>query len=473
MTQEKYQYGMIGLGTMGCNLVLNIRDHGFTIAGYDKDPAKVALLNKEGEGKGVQAFPDIESFFDALASPRVIMLLVPAGPIVDAVIFELKHFLQQGDLVIDCGNSHFTDTQLRIDTLAKEGFHFMGVGVSGGETGARFGPSIMPGGDKDAYALIAPMLEAVSAKAKGVPCSAYMGKGAAGHYVKMVHNGIEYALMQILAESYHLLKQHKQMDNAAIQAVYEKWNAGKLQSFLVEITAAVLRQKDEKTAGLLIDKISDTAHQKGTGAWMSQDAMNIQSPIGAIDAAVSQRILSSMKTERVAASKGFSSPEPKPVANDDTFLQDLEDAVYAGFLLTYAQGLSMLVQASKTYDFGTDIAKVATIWRSGCIIRAAVLEAITEAFTSEPELANLMLDKNFAPELALMSPALRKILQVSIEAGIPTPSLNACLNYYDSYHSAWLPANLIQAQRDFFGAHTYERNDMEGTFHTVWNETIH
>jgi len=473
MSQGRYRYGMIGLGTMGSNLVLNISDKGFSVAGYDKDSLKVEGLNKVAEGKNLRAIDDITEFIAALETPRIIMLLVPAGPIVDAVIFELRSLVSPGDIIIDCGNSHFTDTQVRTDNLIKDNIHFMGIGVSGGETGARFGPSIMPGGDLEAYKLVAPMLESISAKVNGQPCTAYMGKGAAGHYVKMVHNGIEYALMQLIAESYHILKVLGGLDNPALHQVYSRWNKGKLQSFLIEITTAVFAEKEESGSGWLVDYIADTAQQKGTGAWMSQDAMKILAPIPAIDSAVSQRMLSALKKQRVYASESLASDfQPRLADKAELMVDTLEDALYSSFLLVYAQGLSMLQQGSVTYGFGINISSVAAIWRNGCIIRAAMLEDILKAFSENESLANLMLSPSYAEQLSLSQKNIRDILCNGISQRIPLPAFSACLGYYDSYHSKWLPANLIQAQRDFFGAHTYERIDKEGFFHTQWTETI-
>lgn len=469
---ENYQFGMIGLGTMGQNFALNIADHGYSIAGYDKDLQKINELNSQRGGRKLEAFPKIEEFLASLAKPRNIILLVPAGPIVDAVLSELQPLLTKDDLVIDCGNSHFIDTNKRIEELQKADIHFIGAGISGGESGARYGPSIMPGGDTAVYERLGSMLEAVAAKANGKPCVAYMGNGAAGHYVKMVHNGIEYALMQLLAESYQLLKQYAGLSNAEIAEVYSSWNKGKLQSFLVEITAAIFRQKDDKTQAMLIDMISDTAHQKGTGAWMSEDAMKIQSPIPAIDAAVSQRTLSAMKTERVAASQHFQGATQTITTNKKDFISQLEDALHAGFILAYAQGLAMLQTASTKYKFNINIATVASIWRGGCIIRAAMLDDITNAFVSDPELKNLMLSKSFAGILQKEIYSIKAIVKTGVNAGIPLPSLYTCLSYFESYHSAWLPANLVQAQRDFFGAHTYERLDEPGFFHYNWNEIV-
>lgn len=468
----QYNYGMIGLGTMGCNLVLNMNDSGFSVAGYDKDMSKVDLLNKLASDKQIKGFPTIDEFLEALSIPRVIILLVPAGPIVDAVLFELQAVLGQDDLVIDCGNSHFTDTQRRIDSLKESRILFIGAGISGGETGARFGPSIMPGGNPEAHERIKPMLEGIAAVVNEMPCTAYMGKGAAGHYVKMVHNGIEYALMQLIAESYHLLKRSG-FSNQELHKLFDSWNKGRLKSFLIEITGAIFLQEDENTGDRLIDKIADTAHQKGTGAWMSQDAMDIQSPIPAIDASVSQRILSSLKDQRRAAAKFLKSPDVNPSGiNKENLPNELEKALHFCFIITYAQGLAMLQQASTNHQYGINIASVTSIWRGGCIIRASMLEEILQEYKNQPDLENLMLGNNFTKVLNTSQQSVRNIVQNGLNYSIPMPAFAASLNYFYSYHSEWLPANLIQAQRDFFGAHTYERNDVEGTFHTIWSETI-
>ncbi len=473
MNNNQYNYGMIGLGTMGCNLVLNMCDHGFAVAGYDKDVKKVDALNVLGNGKKVQAFNDVAAFVQSLEMPRVIMLLVPAGSIVDAVVNDLKPFIAPQDIIVDCGNSHFTDTQKRIDDLAKENIHFVGLGVSGGETGARFGPSIMPGGNVEAYKRLSPMLEAISAKVNGEPCTAYMGNGAAGHYVKMVHNGIEYAIMQMIAETYHLLKKYARLTNDELHTVFDEWNKGRLQSFLIEITAAVFLQKDELADGILLDKIKDTAKQKGTGAWMSQDAMAIGAAIPAIDAAVSARILSSMKKERGEASAIFAEVEQDIFTDDKkAFIILLEEALYTAFVITYAQGLSMLQTASDVYKYDINTTTVASIWRGGCIIRAAMLEDIMLAYKNEAAIKNILNSKQFSKTIIQSQDALRKTVQTAVHIGIPTPSFSACLNYFDAYRSEWLPANLVQAQRDFFGAHTYERIDREGIFHTKWSVKV-
>ncbi len=473
MAEEKYNYGMIGLGTMGCNLVLNMCDHGYSVAGFDKNIKQTDNLNAQAAGKKVKAFNDIAAFVQSLEIPRIIMLLVPAGPIVDTVVNDLKPHISAEDIIVDCGNSHFTDTQTRIDKLAKEHIHFVGLGVSGGETGARFGPSIMPGGDMEAYKKLSPMLEAISVKVNGQPCTAYMGSGAAGHYVKMVHNGIEYAIMEIIAETYHLLKIYGGLNNEKLHSVFNEWNKGRLQSFLIEITAAIFLQKDEESTEMLVDRIKDTAKQKGTGAWMSQDAMATGSSIPAIDAAVSARILSSMRTERKTASSIYSVKGEKTFVEDkQSFINLLEEALYAAFVITYGQGLSMLQTSSDFYKYDTNITTVASIWRGGCIIRAAMLEDIMETYQTEPGIKNILNGKKFSEAINTSQNSLRNIVQIGAQKAIPLPSLSACLNYFDAYRSEWLPANLIQAQRDFFGAHTYERIDKEGIFHTEWNATI-
>ena len=463
---------MVGLGTMGHNLVLNMSDNGFTVSGYDKDAAKVSELNKNSNTKNLIYFSNINEFVDSLSSPKMILLLVPAGGVVDSVIAELKPLLKKADAIIDCGNSHFTETQKHIDLLEKDGIHFMGVGISGGETGARFGPSIMPGGDEVIYKKIAPMLSAIAAKADGEPCTAYMGRKAAGHYVKMVHNGIEYALMEMIAESYHILKDVAKLDNQELHDVFDKWSKGKLSSYLIDITASIFTMKDEEGKGDLIDIIKDEAGQKGTGAWMSQDATNIAAPIPAVDAAVIQRIISGYRNTRLEAAA--LKPKNKITSNIDkeNLINDLEDALYAGYVICFAQALFMLEKASEAYDYGINVKEVIKIWRSGCIIRADLLSTIYEALQTDTKFDNLLITPQFLKVISKNETALRTVVSEAIKNAIPTPSFSASLNYYDSYFSSWLPANLIQAQRDFFGAHTYKRLDKEGIFHTKWNQNI-
>ncbi len=470
MAEQKYDYGMIGLGTMGRNLVFNINDHGYSVAGFDKNTLQVETCKKEAANKTVFATTQLDEFLGALKSPRVIMMLVPAGKIVDDVINELKPHLTQNDLLLDCGNSHFTDTNRRIEALKIASIHFMGVGVSGGELGARFGPSIMPGGLKDVYARVAPMLEAISAKANNQPCVTWLGPGSAGHYVKMVHNGIEYGLMQLIAESYHVLKVVGGMSNDELHHVFSTWNNGILHSFLIEITADIFIQNDELTNNRLIDMILDSAHQKGTGGWTSEDAMNLQVPIPTIDIAVAMRDLSAYKKERVAAQQKLQGPKTDDKVNTDELVNLLEQALYFAMITTYAQGMALLNTASAKYQYNLNPSNIASIWRGGCIIRSSLLEDIRAAFENQPNLLNLMLDDSLAQKLNHSQISIRKAIKTGIEKGIPLPAFMTALAYYDSYRSEWLPANLLQAQRDYFGAHTYERNEREGIFHTKWNQ---
>src|SRR5664279_2055561 len=471
MAEQQYDYGMIGLGTMGRNLVFNMNDHGYSVIGFDKNKEQVATLTKEAGDKKVFATLNINEFVNALKVPRVIMMLVPAGKVVDEVIAELKPFLSENDLLMDCGNSHFTDTNKRNEELAKSTIHFMGVGISGGELGARYGPSIMPGGPKNVYERVAKMLEAVSAKVNEEPCVTWLGTGSAGHYVKMVHNGIEYGLMQLISESYHLLKVAGCMTNEELHTIFSKWNKGILQSYLIEITADIFIQKDDLTSTLLIDRILDSARQNGTGAWTSEDAMHLQVPIPVIDMAVSMRDLSAYKKEREAAQQKVKGPKIKFNGDKNELLMHMEQALYFSMITAYAQGMALLQVASKEYTFGLDLEKIAAIWRGGCIIRASLLEDIRTVFSQQPGLSNLIHSNTFSKKLMQSQKGIRKIIQRAVETGIPLPAMMSALAWFDSYNSAWLPANLIQAQRDDFGAHTYERNDREGIFHTHWNQT--
>jgi 6-phosphogluconate dehydrogenase len=391
------------------------------------------------------------------------------GP-VDAVIRDLLPHLQPGDLIIDGGNSHFDDTDLRGKMLAEKGLHFLGVGISGGESGARHGPSIMPGGPREAYERVRPIFEAVAAKVNGEPCVTYLGPGSAGHYVKMVHNGIEYGLMQLIAESYDLMKRGLGLSDDELHDVYARWNETELNGFLIEITAQIFRQVDEKTGRRLVDVILDEARQKGTGKWTSQDGMELQAPTPTIDAAVAARDLSTYKTERETASRLLGGPSPSFQGERGAFLEQLRSALYAAMILTYAQGMALLRVASQSYGYGLDLEAVARIWRGGCIIRAALLEPIRAAYRARPDLANLLLDPDLSAELVRRQGDLRAIVSHAAGLGIPAPGLMASLAYLDGYRSAWLPANLIQAQRDYFGAHTYERVDARGVFHTRWSD---
>ena len=468
--KQQYDYGMIGIGTMGRNLVYNMCDHGFSVAGFDKDAKQVDTFVKEAGDRKVFGTTNLDRFIQALKCPRVIMLLVPAGAVVDAVVSELQPLLSEQDLIVDCGNSHFTDTDKRTEALAKENLHFMGIGISGGEEGARFGPSIMPGGKKDIYARVAPMLEAIAAKVNNEPCVTYLGTGSAGHYVKMVHNGIEYGLMQLISETYQLLKEGAGLNNAELHQLFSKWNEGQLQSFLIEITATIFAQKDDLTGNHLVDMIADSAQQKGTGKWTSQGAMDLGIPIPLIDAAVTMRELSAFKDERVAAAQKLKGPGGDIKISKDELIIALEDALYFSMITAYAQGMSLLQHASEELKYNLKLADVAAIWRGGCIIRAGLLENIRSAYAGEPKLANIMMNDFFAKELANAQASIRKVIGIGAENGIPLAAMMSALSYYDGYRQGWLPANLIQAQRDYFGAHTYMRTDRKGIFHTQWNQ---
>jgi 6-phosphogluconate dehydrogenase len=447
-------------------------DHGYAVAGFDNDLSKVNILKEEKGSYKIFGTNKIEEFLNVLKKPCVIMLLVPTGPIVDSVIAELRLVISGEDLIMDCGNSHFTDTDRRIADLGVNHIHFMGVGVSGGESGARYGPSIMPGGEKEAYDRVAAMLRDVSAKVNGEPCVSYIGKGSAGHYVKMVHNGIEYALMQLIAESYQLLKEVAGLDNDDLHHVFTKWNNGPLQSYLFEITAAIFTQRDDLTSGFLIDLILDSARQKGTGKWMSQNAMDLQVPVPVTDAAVSARDLSGLKNERLAASQKLNGPATAFTGDTNEFVKWLEQALYFSMITTYAQGISLLHRASEAYQYDLNLDEVIKIWRGGCIIRASILENILSAFQEDRDLMNLMMNDSIAGKLSASRKDICRVVNIAAENGIPIPGLMASLAYYDGYRKGWLPSNLLQAQRDFFGAHTYKRVDREGDFHTRWNQKL-
>lgn len=466
---EGYSYGMVGLGVMGRNLLYNIADNGFSIAGFDLDEAKVKELEAEATSEmKIKGIGSLEDFVSALESPRKIILMVPAGKPVDAVLESLTPLLSKGDIVIDAGNSYFEDTNRRIADLSSKNLHFMGMGVSGGEKGARFGPSIMPGGDLEAFRLLQPMLEAISAKVDNEACTAYMGKGSAGNYVKMVHNGIEYAIMQLISEAYDLLKRGAKLNNDELYQVFKEWNSGEMNSFLIEITRDIFQQKDSLTDGYLLDQILDKAGAKGTGKWTSEQAMEIGVSIPTIDIAVTSRILSAYKEERVRASKLYSDREITNPEDTKAFIKEVGDALYLATLISYAQGLALLVKASEEYGFEIPLKDVVKIWRGGCIIRSVLLEKFYLAYTQDPHLSNILLDQDISVIVKEKISSLRKTAAYAASNGIPSLGLQTALGYFDAYTTASLPVNLIQAQRDYFGAHTYQRTDREGVFHTSW-----
>ena len=462
------QFGMIGLGTMGLNLVLNIADKGIAVCGYDRDPVQQKKLAEAGVGKPVQVAASIQELVNNLATPRRIMMLVPAGKIVDAVIDEISPLLQPGDILIDGGNSHFTDTDKRIERLKSSGIHFTGMGVSGGEDGARLGPSMMPGGSAEGYAELKNILEKISAQTNDGPCVTFIGNGSAGHYTKMVHNGIEYAMMQLISEMYGIFKNCGRLSNGELQQVFSGWNKIELQSFLIEITANVFAKKDDDTGESLLDMILDKAKQKGTGKWTSQSAMDLNIPLPTIDVAVSMRYLSAMKEERVSAAGKYESQKNEIPADKQQLIALCKNALHFGFLLSYAQGLQLLSVASAAYNYGINIAEVIRIWKGGCIIRSVLLNDLQKAYQQDAGLTNIIQSPIFQPVLQSLRKDTVSLITIGITNGIPVAALSASVQYFDAYCTAKLPANLIQAQRDFFGAHTYERIDKPGSFHAEW-----
>ncbi|MCH1722402.1 NADP-dependent phosphogluconate dehydrogenase [Lactococcus formosensis] len=469
MTQANF--GVVGMAVMGKNLALNVESRGYTVALFNRTTAKTEEVVAEHPDKNFVLTKTIEEFVAAIEKPRRIMLMVQAGPATDATIQALLPHLDKGDILIDGGNTHFPDTMRRNAELADSGINFIGTGVSGGEKGALEGPSIMPGGQKEAYDLIAPIFEQIAGKAPqdGKPCVAYMGPNGAGHYVKMVHNGIEYGDMQLIAESYDLLKRVLGLDNAEIQSIFEEWNEGELDSYLIEITKEVLKRKDDQgTDGYIVDKILDKAGNKGTGKWTSQSSLDLGVPLPLITESVFARFISTYKDERVKASSILSGPEVKFSGDKAEIVEKIRQALYFSKIMSYAQGFAQLRQASKEYDWDLPYGTIAQIWRAGCIIRAEFLQNITDAFDKDADLENLLLDEYFIDITKRYQAAVRDVVSLAVQAGIPVPTFTSAISYYDSYRSANLPANLIQAQRDYFGAHTYERTDMDGIFHYDW-----
>lgn len=463
--------GLIGLAVMGQNLVLNMERNGYTVAVYNRTTATMEEFVEAHPGKKLVATKTLEEFVASLERPRKMIIMVKAGKPVDAVIDSLLPLLDEGDLVIDGGNSFFEDTDRRTKEVTEKGFLYMGTGVSGGEEGALWGPSIMPGGAKASWEMMQPILEAISAKAAedGAPCVAYIGPRGAGHYVKMVHNGIEYGDMQLIAEAYDILQRALGLEAAELAEIFADWNKGELDSFLIEITAQIFKRIDEESGRPLVDLVLDKAAQKGTGKWTSQDAFNVGAPIPTINSAVVGRIISSLKEERVAASKVLPGPDVTTYEGDKAALIDaVRQALYASKISAYAQGMALLRLAGAEYEYELNLAEVAAIWRAGCIIRARFLNRITAAFNRNPNLPNLLLDEELGQSVRERLPAWRHVVQTAVGLGIPVPAFSGSLAYYDSYRSERLPANLIQAQRDFFGAHTYERVDKPGIFHSSW-----
>jgi 6-phosphogluconate dehydrogenase len=469
----RYDIGIAGLGVMGENLALNAESKGFSVAGFDLDPEKATSAAKKWAGKAKMAtFPSLAELIGSLTEPRKILMMVPAGKPVDAVIQDSKLHLTVGDVLIDGGNSFFRDTDRRGKELEALGIRYVGAGVSGGEEGALLGPALMPGGPEDAYRVVEPFLTSIAAKVDGQACSGYIGKGGAGHYVKMVHNGIEYGIMQLISETYDLMKSLLGMDARAMQGVFAEWNQGELNSYLIEITAAVLGKMDPETGKPVVNVILDTAGQKGTGKWASQNALDLGVAVPTINAALEGRILSAIKDERLAASKVLSGPAGSYSGDRQAFLVALRDALRLAMLTCYAQGFALMREASKEYSYGLDLQEIARIWKGGCIIRAKVLDSIQAAFAAETNLANLLVVEPFSRICNEVNGALRAVVRAAVEQGVPCLALAASLGYIDIYRRERTPANLLQGQRDYFGAHGYERLDQPRgkTFHTNWTE---
>ncbi|MDN3672989.1 NADP-dependent phosphogluconate dehydrogenase [Flavobacterium branchiarum] len=465
-----FDFGIVGLGVMGRNLLLNIASQKFAAAGLDLDTEKVNSLQQEADSEHtLEATTDVKHFVELIKRPRAIMLLVPAGKPVDSAIQSLLPHLDEGDIIIDGGNTYFTDTDRRFLELSAKGIHFFGMGISGGEQGARFGPSMMPGGDKKAYERLRPIFEAIAAKVDGEPCVEYLGNGSAGNYVKMVHNGIEYGIMQLISEIYDLMKRGYNLDEDTIENTFNEWNQTDLKSFLIEITGAILKVK-EPNGERLINIISDWAKSKGTGKWTSQNAMDLQVPVPTIDAAVFMRDMSKSKPERIEAATKLVWNDKQATVNAPEAISALKDALFFSILITYAQGLAQLRTASKEYNYELNLETVTKIWRGGCIIRADVLEDFRKAFATNPNLPNILLDTDIAAKFNATQAGIREVIQFAVQKGLPVAGLMNSLAYFDAYRSENLPTNMIQAQRDYFGAHTYERTDLPGTFHTQWND---
>lgn len=466
----KQQIGVIGMAVMGRNLAMNIESRGYSVSIYNRSREKTdELLNNEGKGKNLVGTYTMEEFVQSLETPRKILLMVMAGKPTDATIEQLIPLLDKGDILIDGGNAYFPDTQRRNKELEAHGIRFIGTGVSGGEEGALKGPAIMPGGQRDAYALVEPILTAISAKVNGDPCCTYIGPDGAGHYVKMVHNGIEYGDMQLICESYQLLTDVLGLGADELHSIFSEWNKGELDSYLIEITADIFTRKDSETGKPMVDVILDTAGQKGTGKWTSQSSLDLGVPLSIITESVFSRFISAMKQERIEAGKVLSGPPAASYSGDrNAFVEKVRKALYASKICSYAQGFAQMRAASEEYNWDLQYGNIAMIFRGGCIIRARFLQNIKDAYDRNPGLKNLLLDDYFRGVVTSYQEAWREVVAEAVKRGIPTPGISSALSYYDSYRSERLPANLLQAQRDYFGAHTFQRVDKDGVFHYDW-----
>ncbi|MFD2613987.1 NADP-dependent phosphogluconate dehydrogenase [Paenibacillus gansuensis] len=466
---NKQQIGVVGLAVMGKNLALNIESKGFSVSVFNRTPEKTNELVAESQGKNLVGTFSVEEFVQSLETPRKILIMVKAGQPTDDTINQLVPYLDEGDILIDGGNAFFPDTQRRNKELQAKGFRFIGAGVSGGEEGALNGPAIMPGGQKDAYELVEPILTAISAKVNGDACSTYIGPEGAGHYVKMVHNGIEYGDMQLIGEAYQLLKDVLGASAEELHEIFSEWNKGELDSYLIEITADIFSKTDPETGKPMVDVILDAAGQKGTGKWTSQSALDLGVPLPIITESVFARFISAMKEERKAASKLLKGPAQANFDGDKKeFVESVRRALFASKIVSYAQGFAQMRAASEEYNWNLEYGSIAMIFRGGCIIRAGFLQNIKDAYDRNPELKNLLLDEYFGGVMENYQDAWREVIALAVKSGIPVPAFASALAYYDSYRSERLPANLLQAQRDYFGAHTFQRLDKEGTFHFQW-----
>ncbi|QKS56242.1 NADP-dependent phosphogluconate dehydrogenase [Paenibacillus barcinonensis] len=467
----KQQIGVIGLAVMGKNLAFNIESRGFSVSVFNRSPEKTHDLLKEAEGKNLTGTFSIEEFVASLESPRKILIMVQAGKATDATIEQLLPHLDEGDIIIDGGNAYFPDTVRRSKELEDKGIRFIGTGVSGGEEGALKGPSIMPGGQESAYKLVEPILTAISAKVGDDPCCTYIGPDGAGHYVKMVHNGIEYGDMQLIGEAYHLLKSVLNVSVEELHEIFTDWNKGELDSYLIEITADIFSKYDPETGKPMVDIILDAAGQKGTGKWTSQSALDLGVPLSMITESVFSRFLSAMKEERIAASKILNGPKVEAFSGDKkAFIESVRKALFASKIVSYAQGFAQMRAASDEYGWDLKYGNIAMIFRGGCIIRSQFLQNIKEAYDKDAALKNLLLDPYFQNIVESYQDAWREVVAAAVKQGIPVPGFSSALSYYDSYRTERLPANLLQAQRDYFGAHTFKRVDKEGSFHHNWME---
>jgi len=466
---SKRKAGVIGMAVMGKNLAMNIAEHGYQVSVYNRTVEKAKEAAAESGSLGLVAYDTLDDFVRSLEPPRVIIIMVKAGTAVDTTIGQLLPLLDKGDVLIDGGNSHYMDTKRRCAEMEAAGIRFLGTGVSGGEEGARRGPAIMPGGDPAAYEIAGPLLREISAKAEGEPCCTYIGKGGAGHFVKMVHNGIEYADMQLICEAYDVLRNVLRLSASEMQKVFADWNKGELSSYLIEITADILGKADPETGAPLVDVILDAAAQKGTGKWTSEAALDLGIPIPTITEAVFERYLSAQQPLRSAASRVLAGPAVSAVSRKD-FVESVRRALYASKICAYAQGFGLMAAASDMYGWDLELGGIAKIFRGGCIIRAQFLNRIVEAYGKQPKPANMLLDAGFGDAVGRYQQAWRDVVAAAVQAGLPVPGMASALGYYDSLRAERLPMNLMQAQRDYFGAHTYQRVDKPGSFHTQWQE---